>query len=416
MQVAAHDKDGGFPGGISVEMASPQPASLSSVPEWQHAQPKRESTGATTASLIPQAQHPEDQDWRLAVSGRGRRVHLHTVYHGQSCGQSCAPAAAFLLLSLVAFAVGLHSLQADASSLFDQSAEPPPATPSHVSAVWSPSTPLEPPLLSPAPPPPVPPLPAPPPPAIPPKPESPSPPSTPPAAPSRSDIVRRINLRFKNGAPSSELAAVGVLFHTFDAVEGARERDDLWTPCPRNMWCHAYGEHFSASLLNHDLPHFFNEKMSGFILSPYALEPASTSVRCAYAYDAGTMGTTGGCPAGRCDHTQNLDWCWWSGSQLQEMVNYHLHRRHKGGCGLDNCDYNELILESTALSAALPTAIEAVFFPVGSANGEAKARRVLRAFKEAFGESVRTTPLVSYDLQKVDGSPFTLVSEEDEYE
>ena len=150
----------------------------------------------------------------------------------------------------------------------------------------NPSTPPPPPPLAPPPPPdaPPPPSPAPAAPPYPPPSFPPLPPSMPPPLPGI-QIVDTLNARFRNGSPNSNLSASGVLFHSFDRVDGDDERDDLWIPCKMTgYWCSGY-EVASTSLVNHNLPHLFKDYGAGLLLSPAALEPISSSIRCAFAYD-----------------------------------------------------------------------------------------------------------------------------------
>ena len=235
------------------------------------------------------------------------------------------------------------------------------------------------------------------------------PPNPPFSPPWTSSTIEAINYRFNAGVPSNDIEAAGVLVHTFDAVDGMDQRNDLWQPCPGTMWCGSY-DHLSASLINRRLPHFFDEAMGGLVLSPAALRPLNASLRCAFAYDAGTMGDRSGCPGGLCNDGGFADYCHWRSSELKEMLEQHLslHNSQSARCGQSQCNYNEIVINELHWISVLPDIIEAIYFPLGSAGGERKARAVFDAFCQAFGSRVRNTPLISYDLS-LPASPFRLV-------
>ena len=191
--------------------------------------------------------------------------------------------------------------------------------------------PLMPPLMSPSSPPPMMPLPSPfpLPPSLPQGPPLPlSPPLPPRSPPDAHEVatgvaahVLAMNSRFANGIPSNDLQQAGCLVHAFDAVDGQDTRHDLWNPCPHSMWCGRY-DRLSASLINAKLRWYFSmDKAAGFVLSPAALSPPASTIRCAFAYDAGTMGNSNGCPGGHCGQPGGWpDYCHWSGSEMKEML------------------------------------------------------------------------------------------------
>ena len=200
-------------------------------------------------------------------------------------------------------------------------------------------------------------------------------------------------------------------------------RDDLWNPCPEDLWCGHYGSsavaRASATIVNKFLPNYFDESMGGFVLSWEALQPLEESIRCAWSYDAGTMGGGDGCRGDQCvgDPSGPLQYCWWNSTQLWEMLEHHYFLHSSGtslmNCGFtdeslgpDRCNYNEIILDAAFWVRALPGLIEAVYFPAGSARGEAAARRVHAAFVASHSDLI--TPLVRYD-RTASGSEWTLV-------
>lgn len=264
---------------------------------------------------------------------------------------------------------------------------------------------------NPCPPPlPVPPPPRPPSPLVPPPPLSPEP-SMPPGA----SAVAVLNARWFNGFASNNLSEAGLLLHTFDKVDGDDVRDDVWLPCSdTGYWCAGY-EVSSASLINHRLPHWFNEDWAGVVLSPTALSPLSESIRCAFAYDAGTMGDPSGCPGMECDDGfASLAYCHWGSDQLGAMLQQHEELEGSGNdrpCGQSECDYNEVVLDADFWVRALPSVVAAIFFPRDSRDAELRAREVLRSFRERYGSAVADVPLVSIDRESAE-EPFVLVDAE----
>lgn len=73
----------------------------------------------------------------------------------------------------------------------------------------------------------------------------------------------------------------------------------------------------------------------------------------------------------------------------------------------------QVVLDADAWYDALPSLIEAVYFPLSSAGeyDEWKARDVHVAFREAYGSQVDRVPLVSYDRSSLN-APFAIVDNE----
>jgi len=63
--------------------------------------------------------------------------------------------------------------------------------------------------------------------------------------------------------PSDDVAAAGVLVRLFDKINDARSP---WLPCPRSLWCAKFGDRFSATLVNAELPHLYNDWAGGMVL------------------------------------------------------------------------------------------------------------------------------------------------------
>ena len=264
-------------------------------------------------------------------------------------------------------------------------------------------------------------------PSPPPHPEPPPPPPSPPPPGSVAQVMAELNARYDNGRASNDLREVGVLVHTFDAVDDTHSmRDDLWNPCPEDSWCHDMSDRISASLINRRLPHVFratdtasryDTAHAGFVLDAATLQlDTNASVFCSWVADAGTMGMRcdpgdsscmPGCRSGfQCGQTHGSNYCWFPRDQLHTMVETHLRREHTDstGCGQRDCNYNEVMLSSDFWTAHLPHAVQAIFFPANSTSAETMARRVRTAFIQAFDMRGGRPPLVRYTRGHLDPS------------
>ena len=255
---------------------------------------------------------------------------------------------------------------------------------------------------------------------------SPPPPTPQPPPRDGATVVSQLNSLYMSGRASNSLAEVGVLLHTFDHIaEYGRE----WQACPAETWCYSYSDRFSASLVNKDLPSFYmgatarstaKDAMGGFVLDSRIMMPSNASIFCAYSLDAGTMGMqcadekgiprrTPTCTPGCAQHMNcsALDgserpdfdgYCWWSPSMLRHMMEQHQRRPHRidTDCGQPDCNYNEVIIDAMFWRQNMPRLVEAVFFPAGSRDGEARARAVRTAFQDAFHLDRGTPPLIRY--------------------
>merc|ERR1712196_347473 len=73
--------------------------------------------------------------------------------------------------------------------------------------------------------------------------------------------------------------------------------------------------------------------------------------------------------------------------------------------GRSGCMYNELVLDGTAYTQLLPSAVEAIFFPINSPEpvqnregDEQSARDVHAAFRRHYGKRQAMPPLLSFDM------------------
>ena len=122
---------------------------------------------------------------------------------------------------------------------------------------------------------------------------------------SMADTVARLNARFAQGHPTSNISAAGLVVHQFDGVglvqllqeTAIRNRLPIertgnvttavpWLPCPEGSWCSKFADRFSASVVNRRLPHMLSGSAPGVILAPAT---ASRALLCAWANDAHSM-------------------------------------------------------------------------------------------------------------------------------
>ena len=212
-----------------------------------------------------------------------------------------------------------------------------------------------------------------------------------------------------------------MLLHTWD------EMDDGSTPWrPRlsgdQQMQGGLEVRLSASLVNRDLPHFFNEGISGFIINPRVL--THNGIRCGWPLDAGTIRMRDGCQAGyMCDPIYPSGYCWYSSDQLGSMLAAQDAGAINLGCNQAECHYNEVIIDDTFWRAHLPAVIEAFFVSVNAAaegpcnrdpylfvhDGACHdVREVRRQFIRAYGLASTAVPLMVYDVA---GREFRLARE-----
>ena len=225
---------------------------------------------------------------------------------------------------------------------------------------------------SPSPPPPPPPLPAPPPPPPPPEPAS--------------DVVQRLNARFRQGAPSNELAAAGVLMRCAEGMAG--RHTPAWEPCAADEFC--YSPSLAASLVNTRMPHLWSSTFEGFVVAPAAVvmrcafhgDGASSNRHCSPAGSGADSTCVPGCRtpsavAGWCDpaaspvpcsECEDVH-CAWSPEHLEEMMRAFQSKLQlwaargvecaKGGSkGRGRC-HNEVVLDAQPWMENLPHTVEA---------------------------------------------------------
>ena len=191
----------------------------------------------------------------------------------------------------------------------------------------------------------------------------PLPPAPPPRPLNSRQVVKDLNSRFAHAKPSNTLSEAGVMLHTFDAPDAARQ--DLWNPCPKDWWCGKYADRLSASVVTPRIRSYFwaamgetsiTKAMGGFVLDSRSLQPANSSVLCSWGADAGTLGMLcdplgvapdrsciPGCRSGfQCGTQANLgDYCWWPPHQLKSMLELHEARPRTDdhGCNQWDCKY-----------------------------------------------------------------------------
>ena len=231
-----------------------------------------------------------------------------------------------------------------------------------------------------------------------------SPPPLPPSPlPPPIATAATLNHLFARGRPSNDLTQVGLLLHQTDAMDNGHD-EPPWLPCPQHLWCRQYGDRFSASIVNAQLPYIFSDRAPGFVL-----HPGLVSINCAYPKDGATMHQT--CePPGRSEGCVPGCAAWgdgWPASKLGEMLQQQLEHPApwSGSCGEGGgCRHNEIVLDAASWVQGLPKTIQAIFFPSGAAEWE--ARRMRERFLDAFGLAGSELPIFRLDLSNLQ-APFS---------
>ena len=195
--------------------------------------------------------------------------------------------------------------------------------------------------------------------------------------------------------------------HQLDAMDDGHD-EPPWLPCPEHLWCREFGDRFSASIINPQMPFIFSDQKPGVVLNPEAL-----LVNCAYRKDGATMHQT-------CDPPGRSEWCipgcasWGGGfppSHLQEMLQQQADDPNpwSGSCGQGGgCRHNEIVLDAATWVQHLPDTIQGFFAPSGSV--EWQARQLQQRFADAFGVATSTVPLFFLDLENLE-APFSKAAE-----
>lgn len=268
-----------------------------------------------------------------------------------------------------------------------------------------------------------------------------------------SAVVAEINRRFRegwaDGGPISGPASAGVVLHQFDTIDGAErsighEEGPSWIlSVERREW----SDRISATLLNARsrprggaLPLYSNVQ-SGIVFRPEALH-----ILCAFSSDGSTqtrkcdpVGESEACVPGCYRKAGHPDWCEghasdqrrdyrqhpcaWRPDQLSEMLELHVRVRESAP---QTERYNEVVISAAAFRAALPGAVEAIFF-VGDGSSEHcvssnrwantraggrknhcehYARLAHADFLAAYGVTSEQVPLLRLDLRREE-DPFS---------
>ena len=134
----------------------------------------------------------------------------------------------------------------------------------------------------------------------------------------KGSVVDVLNARFKNGHPTDDLAAAGVLVHQFH--NGADSDWRPWMPCPDTCyggpcWCSKFNDRFSCSIVSvKTLSKKGDVGMYSVQNAGFVLRPAANKVNCAYPADGGSesksckdeAGCVPGCGSKWCSSMQNF--------------------------------------------------------------------------------------------------------------
>lgn len=255
-----------------------------------------------------------------------------------------------------------------------------------------------------------------------------------PLPPTVASVIGMLNERFRAGVASNDLAAAGLLLHQFDSMDDPDPRGQPWVPGAGKPVHEGYpsGDRVSATLVNahmkpepapqaHRIP-LYSLSLAGIILSP-----ERNTLKCSFAFDAGTLERTclepsetciPGCthpsirghPALWCERNNHRWPCAWRPSDLHQMLEVReelrtLGQKPDGKFWDDHKFYDELVFDSKVFVSQLPGSMEAVFFLEGADCGgegdgpkcEAYARSAHANIKREFGLTDVQLPLVRLD-------------------
>jgi len=189
-----------------------------------------------------------------------------------------------------------------------------------------------------------------------------------------------------------------------------------WMPCPASMWCSAYNDRFSASLLNRRIVQRGGAGLSFFGGGGVVYAPALAEIWCSFVGDGGTMHPDAyhGCgtrPASKerwCDpaSSSNPHQCPWRPEHLAHMLTHF--ETHPYG-------YNEVLVATTNWTSKMPDLIQAIIWAenvkvgrrdrqLAASTAEAQARGVHAGFLRQFPHA--TPRLLKLDLSGALDSPF----------
>ena len=138
-----------------------------------------------------------------------------------------------------------------------------------------------------------------------------APPPPPPAPLTRAERVARLNERFRHGAPSSDLAAAGVLARQFDTLD---DPVHPWLPCPADQWCAGFGDRWPASIINAGARHlYYGDGKGGVLIAP------TVSIFCAYAEDGNSMDGSKVCNPLGGDGVSCIPGCYPKGQECEDV-------------------------------------------------------------------------------------------------
>ena len=220
-------------------------------------------------------------------------------------------------------------------------------------------------------------------------------------------VLNRINARFRDAVPTSDLKRVGVIIHGKDAME---DPDRPWMACPKSsLACGFISDRMSSSLVYKGKTAAFSGGF-GIILMPEA-----TRLLCAYGGDGGTRGKTCS-PPGMTSHCipgcvtsgGAGEWCepsktnsprdfWCDGRPWRPRDLGNFISRDKG-----SNSYNEMVVDGYYWNNHLPHSIEAIL-TIGEASTKAMHDRFLSAYKV----TAQQVPLVRY-VPELGDAPFVL--------
>lgn len=216
----------------------------------------------------------------------------------------------------------------------------------------------------------------------------PMPTSPPPPRPLPLSTVDLINARFMQGSPSNDIAAAGVLVASFD-LETSYNPDALWQPGPSlDDKCKSSNARVSASLIRKGFSNVWSVGQGGFVVNP-----TRAVVKCAYARDGHSCATPTGCDPWCSSGQRKFFGCAYPAPQLYDALSEQVQRYASVAAlppeeeafgqyqllGHLQDRYNEVVLDATAWTEALPYIIEAVVLHAHASFAQQAATRAVHA-------------------------------------
>jgi hypothetical protein len=222
--------------------------------------------------------------------------------------------------------------------------------------------------------------------------------------------MERMNYRFENGLPSTDIQSSGILLRQLDHLltEGGVKVPRPWLPCPSTEWCHATADRIVASIINKQARATYYG-LKGRLVGGITFNTDIARLNCAYPTDGDSMSKT--CPTLGGDGRTCIPGCyppgqdcasvnrWWACSYLPAQLDKALDTQ------LRDEKYvkmnNEMVVDASSIVDHLPWSIESFFYMKGAAQTDIDATlEVFNSFLSEYSlwHSTQVPPLLQLDL------------------